>query len=320
VSNVLNRPDQVAASTRARVEAVVEELGFIRNASANQLRTGRHQALGLVVLDIGNPFFTEVARGAEAAAREADCVLVLGNSDSSAEQELRNLHTLAERADGIIVSPVDEHAEELERLGARGTPLVLLDRRSPRGRHCSVSVDDVLGGLLAAEHLFQLGHDRLTVISGPLTLQQCADRVEGAHAAATAAGHDPERAVRVVEVDNMTARDGRACVAALGDDVGAAVFCTNDLLALGALASLQQAGHRVGEDVALVGYDDIAFAADAAVPLSSVRQPMYELGYRACQTVLAEIAEGPRHRHQQIVFQPELVIRESSRPRPVPEQ
>lgn len=308
VSNVLNRPAAVAPTTRERVRRAIEELGFVRNESARHLRAGRSRTLGLVVLDVTNPFFTDVARGVEDAANETGLAVILCNSDERRDKELAYLDLLEEqRVQGVLITPVDVAGDRLARLRDRGVPVVLLDRHAGEGDYCSVAVDDVLGGELAAAHLRDLGHERIAYVSGPMSLAQCADRYRGA-----IAGGDLEILA------------GTALNVASGRDAGerllglrrppTAVFCANDLLALGVLQVMVARGLSVPGDLSIVGYDDIEFASAAAVPLSSVRQPRHLLGRTAAELLLAEAdATGP-HTHRQVRFSPELVVRASSGP------
>ena len=321
VSNVLNHPDLVRPQTRARVEAAMERLGFIPNASARQLRAGRSRCLGLVVLDVTNPFFTEVARGVEDYAQAEGYAVILCNSDEAEDKERQYLRVLEEqRVRGILITPVHGRAPTIKGIRDRGTPVVLLDRPGPSG-HCSVAVDDRRGGELAVAHLLALGHRCIALINGPLAIRQCADRRRGAYQAVVKAGLDPAEVLREIPVPAMNTR----CGAHAGDQLRAAVsgvpgagltaaFCTNDLLALGLLRRLTQLGAQVPGDVAIVGYDDIDFAADSAVPLTSVRQPKYQLGQTAAEMLLEEADRPAGHEHRRIVFTPELIIRASSQP------
>jgi LacI family transcriptional regulator len=339
VSNVLNHPDLVRPLTRARVEAAMEELGFIPNGSARQLRAGRSRCLGLVVLDVTNPFFTEVARGVEDYAQAAGYAVILCNSDEADDKERRYLRVLEEqRVRGILITPVHGRAPELRRIRDRGTPVVLLDRPGSAGQ-CSVAVDDRRGGEIAVSHLLDLGHRRIALVNGPLAIRQCADRRRGALRAVERAGLDPAAVLTEVTVPAMNARAGAvAADELLGPGLAStglastglastglastglapagrkptAVFCTNDMLALGLLRRLGQAGVGVPGDLAVVGYDDIEFAADAAVPLTSVRQPKYQLGRAAAELLLDEADRPEEHEHRRFVFKPELVARASS--------
>jgi LacI family transcriptional regulator len=316
VSNVLNRPDIVAPATRQRVLDAIAELGFVRNESARALRAGRSRTIGLVVLDVANPFFTDVARGAEAVADDHGAVVTLCDSAEDAARERRYLDHLEElRVQGVLITPVGMRNPRLEQLIARGMPVVLVDRRSGRRNRCWVAVDDVLGGRLAAAHLLEQGHRRIAYVAGPMSIQQVAERHAGA-TAALAEMDDASASIHLVEMRSLTVASGRRA----GEEVAAlpatrrptAVFCANDLLALGVLQEVIRRGLRVPDDVAIVGYDDIEFAGAAAVPLSSVRQPREQLGRAAAELLFEEISDGETHRHRHVVFEPELVVRQSS--------
>jgi DNA-binding LacI/PurR family transcriptional regulator len=312
VSNVLNRPERVSAETRARVRAAIEDLGFVRNESARQLRAGQSKTLALVVLDTANPFFTDVARGAESEA--TDQLVFVCNSQDDPARERRYLQMLEEqRVQGILITPVgDGPHEQLVRLARRGTPVVLVDHQAGDGEHCSVAVDDVLGGRLAGEHLVALGHRRIGYVGGPFNLRQVRDRHEGALRVVAAAGGE----MVVLETPALTVEQGRAAgdrLAAQSADVRpTAVFCANDLLSLGVLQAMTARGIAVPEELAIIGYDDIGYAISAAIPLSSIRQPREQLGRAATRLLLTEIAGPQPHIHRQVMFEPELVIREST--------
>jgi LacI family transcriptional regulator len=314
VSNVLNRPDRVSEATRRRVEDAMRQLGFVRNESARQLRAGQSSTLAYVMLDATNPFFTDVAQGIEEAAEQRDLSLFLCNSDNRADRELAYLRRLQQqRVQGILITPVDPDSPQLEEV-AQGTHLVIVDRVSGSEDFCSVAVDDLLGGRLATEHLLDLGHERIAFVGGPDTLGQVRDRLAGARQALADAGRDPGDLV-VIDIAALTVAEGRAAGERIAGIARAkrptAAFCANDLVALGLLQQCVSLGLRVPGDLAIVGYDDIDFAAAAAVPLTSVRQPRHELGRRAAELLFDEVAD-PAHRHQQVSFTPALVARAST--------
>jgi LacI family transcriptional regulator len=317
VSNVLNRPDKVAPATVARVLAAIEELGFVRNDAARQLRAGRSRSIGLVVLDVRNPFFTEVARGAEDRAAEDGMTILLGNSDENVDREHAYLELFEEqRVHGVLISPLGDDLPRLERLRGRGTPVVLVDRESEDRSISSVSVDDVVGGSLAVRHLMETGRRRIAFVGGPTTIRQVADRLEGARRAVAEA---PGVTLEVVGTESLTVLQGRAAGEAIRGRPAAelpdAIFAANDLLAVGVLQALIMLGSvRVPEDIALIGYDDIDFAAAAVVPLSSIRQPASLIGYTAVDLLLKEADAGEGFTPEQVEFQPELVVRDSTRP------
>lgn len=313
VSNVLNRPDKVAPATVERVQAAIEELGFVRNDAARQLRAGRSRSIGLIVLDVRNPFFTDVARGAERRAATGDLSILLGNSDADADRESGYLDLFEQqRVHGVLITPVADVSGRLEKLRARGIPTVLVDRPSDGADFSSVSVDDVAGGELAVRHLLEIGRRRIAFIGGPASVRQVADRLEGAR---RAVAEYADASLEVLETAALSVLEGRAAGEVLRDrepgDRPDAVFAANDLLAVGVLQALVMRGDvAVPGDIALIGYDDIDFSAATVVPLSSIRQPSELIGHRAVELLLAEV-EGAGER-EQVVFQPELVVREST--------
>ncbi|PWW25026.1 LacI family transcriptional regulator [Geodermatophilus normandii] len=315
VSNVLNRPEVVSGPTRERVLDAIAALGFVRNESARHLRAGHSRTIGLVVLDIANPFFTDVARGVDDVVDPAGLAVILCNSDDRPEKESAHLDVLAEqRVQGVLITPTAELSPHLESLRRRGIPVVLVDRRAPGPDQCAVAVDDVLGGRLAAEHLIERGHRRIAFIGGASGLPQVQERHAGVAAAVREATGDGD-ALLVLSPEHLTVAGGREAAARIVGLPAArrptAAVCANDLLALGVLQEMVRQGVRVPEDFAIVGYDDIDFAAAAAVPLTSVRKPRAALGSRAAELLLDE-ARGEGHAHVQEVFEPTLVVRESS--------
>lgn len=318
VSNVLNRPESVSAPTRKRVLDTIKELGYVRNDSARHLRAGQSRTVAIVVLDVSNPFFTDVVRGAEAVVEAAGGMLVVCNSGEDTAREGRHLDVLEEqRVRGLLITPVrDGRHKHLERLVERGIPVVLVDRGSGQPNRCSVAVDDILGGRLAATHLAEGGHRRIAFVGGPFTITQVADRHEGAKAAL--AERDGDIELQVMETKTLSVAAGREAAESICALPAAkrptAVFCANDLLALGVLQGLIAGGLRVPQDVALVGYDDIEFAAAATVPLTSIRQPREQLGRTAAELLLEEAEADGHHGHRHVVFQPQLVVRQSTTP------
>ncbi len=313
VSNVLNRPDRMGPDTVARVQASIARLGFVRNDAARQLRAGRSRTIGLVVLDLRNPFFTEVARGAEERAGEHGLSLLVANSDEKQHREASPLDLFEEqRTFGVLVTPVAENMPRLRRMRDRGIPTVLVDRESHDPTFASVAVDDVHGGRIAAEHLLSIGRRRIAFVGGPIAIRQVADRLAGAQSVVAGAG----AALEYLGTEALTVDEGRR----IGEQIMArdaaarpdAVFAANDLLALGFLQSLVMVGDaHVPDDIALIGYDVIDFAAAAVIPLSSIRQPAALIGSTAVDLLL-EVREDGAQAREHIVFQPELVVRAST--------
>jgi LacI family transcriptional regulator len=326
VSNVINRPETVARATRERVQDVVRSLGYVRSESARQLRVGASRIVGLLVLDMGNPFFVDVARGAERAARAAGLGVMVCNSGNSAEEEAEYLSMFVEqRVRGVLVTPADATGRDLALLRRHGIPFVVVDATVEQdgAGACSVSVDDVAGGEMAVAHLIAQGHRSIAFVSGiGHDRPQIRDRWTGACRAVAGAGLPPET-VREIPTDEADTTAGADAVARLLGlpNRPTAVFCANDMVALGVLQALFAAGVKVPEEIALVGYDDIQFAASAAVPMTSVRQPAVEMGRLAAEMLVRESAadhDVEEHVHEHVVLQPELVARASSSLRVAP--
>ncbi|WP_125612353.1 LacI family DNA-binding transcriptional regulator [Specibacter cremeus] len=314
VSNVLNYPERVAPRTRSRVLASISTLGFVRNDVARQLRAGHSRTIGLIVLDIGNPFFSSLARAAEDAAADSGNAVVLGNSGHDSHRELHYIDLFEEqRVQGVLISPVADITQRLTALAERGTHVILVDSPAGEGAFSSVSVDDVSGGYLATKHLLGLGRRRIAFVAGPQHFHQVRDRLTGT---TRAVGEVVGATLEVLQADDLTVLAGRAIGDALvrreRESLPDGLFCANDLLALGVMQSITMLHNlRIPEDVALVGYDDIDFAASAVVALTSIRQPTALIGQTAVE-LLAEQLEDPQTTPRSVVFKPELVVRAST--------
>lgn len=313
VSNALNHPEKVSPATRERVRSAIAELGFVPNIAARQLRRGTNDSVGMIVLDIANPFFTAVARGVEERLAGIGRPLVMAHSGQDHERERAYLDLFAEqRLSGVLVTPAGQVLDRLRRLRDRGTAIVVVDRKTGAREFSSVSVDDTLGGTLATQHLLDVGRRRIAFLGGPERLTQIKHRLGAARRAVEQHGSGE---VWHVDSPTLDVEAGRVGAAALLDLPAArrpdAIFAANDLIALGVLQTLTLAGVRVPDDIAIVGYDDNEFAAAAAIPLTSVRQPAVEMGAAATGRLL-EVIEDPHAKVEHIVLSPELVVRRST--------
>jgi LacI family transcriptional regulator len=316
VSNVLHSPDKVAPATLARVQQAIADLGYVPNAAARQLSRGKSGSIGLLVLDARNPFFNELAAGVDEAADLMGLAVLLATSSERTDRERLYLDRFEQsRVDGILVTPVGSSIKQLRSIRDRGTPVVLLDRLATTPGFTSVAVDDIEGGGLAGQHLVDVGCRRIAFVGGPTSLEQVRNRLAGADRAVSAVGV----ALTHLPTTRMSADEGQR----IGQQIAAmspgerpdGVFAANDLLALAILQTLLLAGIRVPDEVAVIGYDDISFAALAAVPLSSVRQPSYQMGRRAMELLAGVMQDGAAAQGplRQVVFMPELVARASTR-------
>jgi len=317
---VLNSPDRVSDATRRRVQDAIAKLGWVPNESARQLRAGRSRSIGMVVMDIANPFFTDVARGAEELLYSQHYIVQIGNSGQDADRELTILERFEQqRVGGVLYAPIDDTIDRVLGLRQRGIPVILVDRASGSADYCSVGVDDLAGGRIAGQHLLDQGHRRLAFVGGPSTLAQVRDRRRGLELVVDQAGGGVT--LLAISTPALTIESGVSSageIAALpAAERPTAVFAACDLVAIGLLQGFVTAGLRVPEDVAIIGYDDIDFAAAAAVPLSSVRQPREEIGRKSAELLVSEIAAADgvgTHSHEAVRFTPQLVVRRSTQP------
>jgi len=310
VSNVLNQPERVGAATRERVESAMASLGFVPSRAAGQLRSRRSGLIGVVVPDVGNPFWASALRGVETVADTAGVSLVVGSTHQDPDRQRQLLRVLeSQGVDGLVIAPIDR-ANDWAVFERRRYGVVTVERPTPGSRGSWVSLDDVEGARLIVGHLLDLGHRRIALVNGPTRVSWCAQRRRGAVTAVTDRGLDPRGVILDVVVEDLTVEQGTAAVAPLLDAHDAsAVMCVNDMLALGALLAMQQRHLRVPEDVALAGYDDASFAPALNPPLTTVRQPSFAMGVAAAELLLRE---GGRRPGDHVEFRPELVVRAST--------
>ncbi|WP_037365956.1 LacI family DNA-binding transcriptional regulator [Nakamurella lactea] len=312
VSNFLNRPQLVAPNTGSRIDEAMRQLGYVPHGAARQLAAGRSRLISLVVLDLANPFFLEVARGVEDVASRNGYVVTLFNSDDSPTREQHALQAIEElRVSGLLISPVGAHSTMIGRVRADGLPTVLLDRGGSKSEGCSVAVDDHSGGVVAGEHLIAAGLRRFAFVGGSTHLQQHRARLRGLKAAMRGAGIADSDLIIVREQMSVAGglRAGEELLARSRGPIG--VFCGNDLLAMGVERAVLTAGRRVPDDFAIVGYDDLTLASTTAVPLTSIAQPMYDLGSTAARLLIDEI-QSAGHQHERVQFKPQLIARDST--------
>ncbi|GIH04898.1 LacI family transcriptional regulator [Rhizocola hellebori] len=318
VANVLSRPAIVAPETRRRVEQAIRHMGYVRHGPARQLRGLPSPIVGSVILDLANPFFAELNRGIEDRLAEAGCLVLACSTDLQPAKERQVLDLLEEQAvRGVIIAPIGPDPAVLLEMSRRGTPVVLVDRPRDGLDLCAVGVDDVLGGRLAAEHLLSLGHRRIVYLGGTFETGTVIRRREGVRQAMRAAGLDPDDLLIDLRLPIHPPPLVEAAAAGVQQILAerplpTAVLCLNDTAALGVLHGLGVAGVKVPQDISVVGYDNLAFAAGLAPALTTVNQPKYQLGRAAADLLLDEAR--PDHAHREIRFRPSLVIRASTAP------
>ncbi len=290
VSHVLNRTRYVSDGARERVQRAIAELDYRHNGLARSLRTRQSYAIGLIIPDVTNPYYPQIARGVQDAAAEAGYWVFVCNSDRRPEVEVQLLGALEERrVDGVILDASGAAAPLLTAIRRAALPLVLVGSRIDEPDLDVVTVAPN-GGYAAVRHLLDLGHRRVALIGGPPAPGQHRPAKAGGYLQALAeAGIDLDEALIVP--GDYTREGGAAAMQRLLATARppTAVFAGNDLMAIGALAVARRSGRRVPQDVAVVGYDDIPEAATTVPALTTVRVPKYEMGLAAAGRLLERL-------------------------------
>jgi len=312
VSNTLNNPDKVAEPTRRRVLASIAELGFVRNDAARSLAAGSSTTVGLVLADLDNSFFVDIARGAESLLRQHGMNLLIANTDIDPAREQRNLELFEEsRVAGILIAPTPWVAPRLPTV--RSTPLVYVNAEPIDALHSGVVVDERQGGYLAARHLIDLGRTRLAFVGGPFLLNAVASRHEGARQAVAEANGVT---LETIETRGVNIPHGRQAARDIVDG-GAGRFdglvAASDLLAIGCIQVFdEQPGFHVPTDIAVTGYDNNHFVSESATPVSTIAQPGEEMGRVAAQMLINQIVEPGTAIPRTVALVPHLIARRST--------
>lgn len=312
VSAVLNESKYVSAPLAERVRHSAEALAYRPNSLARSLKTQRTQVLGLILSDITNPFFTTMVRAVEDTARHHGYTLLLGNTDEQAAKEEAYVELLrSRRVDGLIlVASAGEH-RYLPDLLARGLPVACVDRSLVHLGVDSVLTDNVAGAYQAVDHLLALGHRRIGIVTGIPKITSTDQRL---------AGYQQAFAERGVAIDPTLVRPSDSTIAGGERDAAAllarpdpptALFATNNQMTIGALRAIYARGRRCPEDVALVGFDDFEWAEVFRPRLTTVRQPVYELGRTVARLLIKRIAGRRVGPASEVVLPPTLIVRES---------
>ena len=314
-SQALRSSLAVREETRRRVVAVATRLRYQPSALARGLVTRRTHTVGLLISDIANPFFIRAVRAVEDVAQENGYNVILCNTDENPTKETQYLRVLMEkRVDGIILATTAASRRTVREIRWRRIPLVLFDRELPGVATNLVKVDGVLGGRLATQHLLDLGHRQIGIIHGPLDRSTGIERLEGYLATLRAAGIRPVPAL--IREGNFKQDSGYRLTKALlqVSPPPTALFCTNNLMTVGAIQALREQGIGIPDDLSLVGYDDMEWWTLTHPPLTTVGQPVYELGREAMRLLLAQIGQKRLPRPQRVVLKPELIVRNSCGP------
>lgn len=316
VSRVVNGSPQVSERTRVRVMRAVDELGYVPNMAARALVTRRTGAIALVISEpeeriFGEPFFAGVVRGITTVVGEASRQLVLALVQTREQVDRLDTYLTPQHVDGVLMLSAHDADTLPGRIQGRGLPVVFCGRPGHPGEMSYVDVDNTGGAREAVTHLVDAGRRVVALIAGPQDMIAGRDRLDGYRQALTAAGRELDESL--VEAGDFSEASGAAAMTALlarRPDIDA-VFAASDLMALGALRVLREAGRSVPDDVALVGFDDGPLAAVANPPLTTVHQPMEQLGREMALMLLGQISAGGVSAPEQLVLDTSLVERAS---------
>jgi LacI family transcriptional regulator len=313
VSNYINETKTISPETAGRIKQAIEDLGFVPNRAVRTLRGNRASVIGFVVPDATNPFFTELARHVEDVARSHGSVVVFCDAAGDEERESTYLRNLAEmRVGGVILTSVTTDAVNLADLESVNAPIVLLGDEKPGFGASSVSLNHGRSGYLAMNHLLSLGRREILFAGGPGGKGVLEARYAGAERALREHPDGAHAHLRRVDAVGRTVSERAALVDSIlaAERRPDAIISGNDMIAIAILNALLRRGIRVPEDIAIVGHDDIEAAHQAVIPITTVRQPIEQLGRLAAELLFREGEHADEVRH--IVFEPELVVREST--------
>lgn len=312
VSRVVNGTAGVAIALTDRVNEAIRVLDYRPNRLARGLRTQRSGSVAVVVPDIANSFFTAVVRGVEEVAQQHGLLVVLGDTNDDPTAERAYLHLVAaQQMEGAIVATSAREGTDFEELAALRLPVVLVDREIDEPSLPTVMTDNVEGARLATRHLIEVGATRIGCVTGPMSTTTSVRRLDGYRDALRSAGI-PVRQALVRHADYRVA-GGRAAVADLLTERPDALFVGNNLMTMGALQAIADAGRRVPDDMLLVGFDEEEWSEYWRPSISTIAQPARDIGRTAMRLLLDRMGggQGPRSR---VLLQPELRVRDSSRP------
>ena len=316
VSRALSDSPLISTETKARIQRLAREMGYTPDAIARSLVTQQTRTVGVVVTTITDPWVAEVVQGIEDSAHDNGYSVILASGASEPERELAAVEMLrSKRVDGLIVTSSRVGALYLEHLERLGAPVVLVNNHNEQsGRYTfSVSVDNQHGGYLATSHLIELGHRRIAYVSGPADHSDDSDRLAGYRQALDENGLAFDPAL-VISGNGRLDGGERALRMLISRDVPpTAVFCYNDMTAIGLLSAAWQQGLSVPGDLAMAGFDDIPFARYVQPPLTTIAQPQRDMGRQAMGMALALMnADDSAPSLSDVVVQGKLVVRESS--------
>jgi LacI family transcriptional regulator len=313
VSRVINNAGYISEETRKRVEEAIHLLGYVPNTLARSLRLRQTNTLALVLTDITNPFWTTVVRGVEDAASDAGFNVILCNTDESEVEQEKYLNVLLQkRVDGVLLVPVRCNRETVQIIQSQNVPLVVLDRHIPGVEVDSVRCDSEGGAYALIRLLIARGHRKIAMLSGPQGVSSADDRVAGYKRAFSYAGlNHPDELIFYGEFNQQSGYEMAQKALAL-EPRPTAIFAGNNFITMGAFKAVRDAGLKVPDNFALVGFDDLPVELIIDPFFTVAAQPAYEMGKQATELMLARVAGRAPAACQEIILPIEIIVRRSS--------
>lgn len=313
VSKIINgKASDISKATIEKVNRIIEEQNYTPNSLARSMITKKTRTIGLVIPDIRNPFFTDLARGAEDIANKSGYSIFFCNTDDDLNKEVNYINNLIEKqVDGIALAGAAVRNKKLEEKMHIKIPMLSLDRNVYfKGIKGKIEVDNFSGAYEAVKHLIELGHEKIMFLSGQLDIKPSLDRLKGYKKAL--ADHHLDYDEELVVMGNYSRDFGYNFIhGSFSTGSITSIFCGNDLIAVGAIQALKEKGVSIPQEISVVGFDDIYLSSLVTPSLTTVRQPSYDMGYSSVETLI-NLIEHKKMTNHKVKIKPQLIVREST--------
>ena len=314
VSNVLNNPSRVSLETRKKVRDAIDILGFVPQSMSGKSNKDS-KLIGLVLPLSNNPFYEELAQGLEDAVSTDGFRVLIGYSREDEAIEYQIITSMSEaNFRAVVVTPVGSRTNNFERFVDNDIRLAFVSQAADRPSQCSVAIDQVMGGYIGIEYLYKLGHKKILWLAGPDHHHQSNQRYIGITQAVANFGIELS-VMNSPSLDFLSGEHMAPLILEAGP-LPDAIFCGNDTTALGVMNYFYKQGIKIPDDVSILGFDNVSYAESALIPLSTVSQTPFHLGFTMGNQLLEEIGGGPGHLHQHVTIKPQIVERASTKARP----
>lgn len=312
VSRALNNKPDINKETKKKILKIAKKLGYVKNITASTLRNKSTKIVGVILADSSNPFYAEVLKGIEIASRKYSYQIILMNTERIYENEAIAIETLLQRrVDGLLIAPVQDKNEDIEKLKKMNVPFVIIGRHFENLEVDEIFSDEVRGGYIATKYLLETGKKNPIMINGALFKSAAKMRYEGFKKALEEKNIPMENEnmfVSEIDIEGGYKTIKELLRKRINFD---SVFCYNDLMAIGVMKGLKESGLKIPEDISVVGYDDIYFSNFVCPPLTTVKIKKFELGYEGFKMLLEKI-KGRRKKVKRKILEVELIKRESA--------